>query len=324
MSKGNMFLGFARGKVGSVVFTRSGGEQVTRARNTEPKNPRTAAQALQRSVLKTVSQAYSLLAPICDHSFEGLQEGTPNQSRFSQLNVNLMRNTRITDVNFSDSSTIVSSISNNFALRETTYPVINPYIISQGSLPTVEYGFSSSGIPVLTLSSLGAAATGTYQEVCDALDANPGDQLTFVWVYGDDSAEERAGLCTGFEYSRVILMPANGEMNTFFVGTNGAVNSPNENNQGRIYLGQIADGVMQVQPAQGAAGESADSRIILAFAAILSRKIGATWRRSQQSLYVRQDALEYDPNVWTLGDAAQSFMNSEAGSSLYLNQAVAG
>lgn len=324
MSKGNLFLGFARGKVGSVVFTRSGGEQVTRARNTEPKNPRTAAQALQRSVLKTVSQAYGLLAPICDHSFEGLQEGTPNQSRFSQLNINLLRNVQIDDVNYSDPSTIVSSLSHNFASRETTYPVINPYIISQGSLPMLSYGFTAAGVPQLDLPGISAQATGTYQEVCDALGADPGDQVTFVWVYGDDSDEETAGLCTGLEYSRVILKPSNGDMDTFFVGTNGSVNAPNENNQGRIYLGQIANNVITVQPAANAAGAAGARRIILAFAAILSRKVGATWRRSMQQLYYRADEISEEPLEWYLGDAVQSFMNSEASSSLYLNQAVPG
>lgn len=319
-----MFLGFARGKVGSVVFTRSGGEQVTRARNTEPKNPRTAAQALQRSVLKTVSQAYSILAPICDHSFEGLQEGTPNQSRFSQLNVNLMRNVRINDVNFSDPSTIISSISTNFALRETTYPVINPYIISQGSLPVLTYGFSSSGVPVLNLPGIGASADGSYQDVCDALGANPGDQLTFVWIYGTDSRASDYGLCTGFEYSRVILMPSGGDMDSFFVGTGGNVTNPNENNQGRIYLGQIDNQQIQVQPASGAAGSAGGTRIIIGFAAILSRKIGATWRRSQQSIELRESGMTGSVENWPLGDAVQSFMDSEAGSSLYLNQAVAG
>lgn len=323
MSKGNLFLGFARGKVGSVVFTRSSGEQITRARNTEPKNPRTAAQALQRSVLKTVSQAYSLLAPICDHSFEGLQEGTPNQSRFSQLNVNFLRNERITDVNFSDPSTIISSTSTNFALRSTTYPVANPYIISQGSLPQLSYEWGTGGTPTLNLPGIGATGD-SYQDVCDSLGASPGDQLTFLWLYGDDSQPETAGLCIGFEYSRVILMPENGNMETFFVGTGGQVTSPNENNSGRIYLGSIENNKMTVLPASGAQGGAGDARVIIGFAAILSRKVGATWRRSQQSLNIRAAALDNPAFAWPLGDAAQSFMNSEAGSSLYLNQAVGG
>lgn len=48
MSKGNMLLGYARGKVGSLVFARRKGEQITRARNTAPTNPRTRSQLGQR------------------------------------------------------------------------------------------------------------------------------------------------------------------------------------------------------------------------------------------------------------------------------------
>lgn len=48
MAKGNMLLGYARGKVGSLVFSRRKGEQITRARNFAPANPRTNAQLAQR------------------------------------------------------------------------------------------------------------------------------------------------------------------------------------------------------------------------------------------------------------------------------------
>lgn len=48
MAKGNMLLGYARGKVGSLVFSRRKGEQVTRPRNFSPANPRTLAQLSQR------------------------------------------------------------------------------------------------------------------------------------------------------------------------------------------------------------------------------------------------------------------------------------
>lgn len=48
MAKGNMLLGYSRGKVGSLVFARRKGEQITRARNTAPANPRTRAQLAQR------------------------------------------------------------------------------------------------------------------------------------------------------------------------------------------------------------------------------------------------------------------------------------
>lgn len=48
MAKGNLLLGYGRGKVGSLVFSRRKGEQIVRARNTAPANPRTNAQLNQR------------------------------------------------------------------------------------------------------------------------------------------------------------------------------------------------------------------------------------------------------------------------------------
>lgn len=48
MAKGNLLLGYGRGKVGSLVFSRRKGEQIVRARNTAPANPRTNAQLSQR------------------------------------------------------------------------------------------------------------------------------------------------------------------------------------------------------------------------------------------------------------------------------------
>lgn len=58
MSKGNMLLGYARGKVGSLVFARRKGEQITRARNFSPANPRTNAQMSQRMKMYAPVQLY--------------------------------------------------------------------------------------------------------------------------------------------------------------------------------------------------------------------------------------------------------------------------
>lgn len=58
MSKGNPFLGQARGKLGDIVLTRVGGEQVARSRNRHPRNPQTPAQMFQRGTLATVSEMY--------------------------------------------------------------------------------------------------------------------------------------------------------------------------------------------------------------------------------------------------------------------------
>lgn len=49
MAKGNALLGYARGSVGDVTFSRVKGQQVSKARNRKPANPKTKRQMLQRA-----------------------------------------------------------------------------------------------------------------------------------------------------------------------------------------------------------------------------------------------------------------------------------
>lgn len=318
MSKGNIFLGFARGSVGDTVFTRVNGIQVTRARNHTPKNPRTPRQGVQRSILKTISQAYSALSLICDHSFEGYATGTPNQSRFAKINIDMLRTRVLENVNLSDDQSILDATITNYSPALIANPVINEYCVSEGSLPQLDYKFVSKTMQL----GLGSAQLGpsfTYQQLANAINAERGDQLTFMYVYGDDSAAAAAGQIVGFEVSRVILEPANGNMTTVFLSAN-AVNSPNEANSGRLWFDQSETGFLEFAPTSAEAGNAEGSRIIVAAAVILSRRYAGNWRRSTQSLILR-DVTENSLQAWTLGDAATSFLAPESGSSLYLNQA---
>lgn len=49
MAKGNVLLGYGRGSIGDVVLSRVKGQQVAKARNRKPANPRTQSQMMQRS-----------------------------------------------------------------------------------------------------------------------------------------------------------------------------------------------------------------------------------------------------------------------------------
>lgn len=91
MAKGNLFLGYGRGKVGSVVFYRADGEQITRSRNLHPRNPRSNPQQVQRAILATISHAYTAGHALFDHSFQGKPVGAPNQRRFQGLNLRILR-----------------------------------------------------------------------------------------------------------------------------------------------------------------------------------------------------------------------------------------
>lgn len=316
MSKGNLFLGFARGKVGDVVFSRQSGEQVARARNRSPKNPQSPLQMLQRVVLKTNSTAYSMLQPICNHSFQGRQEGTENQSRFSEINIAAMRRQLRDVINSGDPEEILQSTEYNFAGKYSSLAQIRPYVISEGTLPVLGYGISRN-IGQLTIPSF--AATFTYSQVVDALGLQQGDQLTFIGLTTNDLADAETSEFNGLKYARVILEPSDGDMTKTFLtaGEGGAysINTPNPKNDGDVSFG-VESGLLEVTFA-GTAAASANT--LAGFAVIASRLAGGVWARSTQSVVLAAD-LAQDHNIGYLYDAIYSFLTA-ANSSLYLNQA---
>lgn len=99
MAKGNLFLGTASGKVGDVVMYRANGEQCSRVRNRHPRNPNSTKQAIQRAVLATVAQLYSIGQELFDHSFQGKSVGRESQRFFLKRNADILRAAVIADLN---------------------------------------------------------------------------------------------------------------------------------------------------------------------------------------------------------------------------------
>lgn len=87
-----------RGSVGDVTFYRSEGEQISRARNRHPYNPRSARQAIQRAVNSSVSRIYSAGQVLFDHSFQGLKPGKENQRKFMKMNNRILRQMVLNDL----------------------------------------------------------------------------------------------------------------------------------------------------------------------------------------------------------------------------------
>lgn len=129
MSKGNLFLGMGRGSVGDVTFYRANGQQLARARNRQPRNPKTDAQILQRAISATIVQAYKAGKVIFDHAFEGKEVPAGNQRRFLSLNMRKLRAVVVSELESEPSDCRASVVS-----PRQTYPVPNAYRISEGSL----------------------------------------------------------------------------------------------------------------------------------------------------------------------------------------------
>lgn len=122
MAKGNMLLGHARGKVGSVVFSRLNGKQITRALAESVKNPRTDGQNVQRAIFATVNGFASAVRDIVDHSFQSYKEGATSVNRFVSINVKKLR------------EIYLAGGACDIMPKGAGLPYANPYRFSIGSL----------------------------------------------------------------------------------------------------------------------------------------------------------------------------------------------
>lgn len=328
MAKDNLFLGFARGKVGSVVFYRAKGEQITRALNSAPSNPQTALQLLQRVCFKSSSVAYSLLQEITDHSFEGVDPGTPSQSRFAQRNIALMRDQLADEINSGDEEEILTSSAANFDAKSDVFPPFRPFVMSEGHAPSVVPSWRQTGADDITLGlPLGNEEDPSYDDFISALGVQRGDQITLLFLSIDDTADSYT--FNGFSYARIILEPANGDFTTKFL-SGSSVNSPNVRNRGSLAV-DVDNGYFTFVPGSGGSyvmdPAPGKSNSIAAIGVIVSRQVGNVWQRSDCTLLCRSDVLSVtghltnDHSTGYLADAIASYRTAGAVSTAYLNQA---
>lgn len=283
MSKGNMLLGHARGKVGDLVFSRTNGQQVVRSRAAVVKNPRTTTQMIQRIILNTVAQAYSRFRAITDHSFEGVQAGQKTMSIFMKKNIDKLN------------SQIKEALANNYSFYDiyaftqigANYLAMNNYVVSQGSLPEVPV----KGVSLTTAEF--ALKANTYAAVIEQYGLKRGDQLTLVAVDGT-SLNSKV-----FHYARIILDPVdeNGyelPLDTEFVGADNSVAHPNPRNNGEFAILTYATDAVQFK---------FSDQTMNGAAIIVSRKDAAgNWQRSNAEMVFPVGGNENGGVIVTLGD----------------------
>lgn len=304
MSKGNMLLGQARGKVGSLVFSRSNGKQIVRSRAEVVKNPQTEAQTIQRILLNTVSQAYSNLRVLCDHSFEGIAVGQDSMSYFMRTNLKKLR------------ARVANDVAQNKMFYEifefspigTKIFVNNEYEISRGSLPSVPVVdtevFNEMGI---------ALSANTYKAFLDDYGLQRGDQITFVAITANGSDDYT------LSYARVILSPTASDGSDAVITApfvvDGKVNYPSVRNEGEFTALRYEGGKLIF-----GFGRS----MMLSSAIIVSRKNeNGIWLRSNATMTHNTAADTYQ--VYDLQTCIDMLNNGGIGtlSKRYLNNAGA-
>lgn len=311
MSKGNMLLGHARGKVGDVVFARVNGQQVTRARAAVVRNPQTEKQMIQRIILNTVIQAYSRMSEICDHSFEGVAVGQDNMSKFMKENMSLLRKA------VADYAAEHGSFDGCYAFVPKGLNMFTPnnWKIATGQLPEVILS-SVSPTDGATIAITSAGAIPTYGEIIASLGLQRGDQLTFIGqeLYTDGRA--------AFKFARVILDPresdgTQADITTPFLA-DGVVNKPSPRNEG-------AD--IAFTSAANELGFDLGDNSQFGAAVIVSRqKSDGTWLRSNSAIQLAESIPYALVGAMDMQEAIDYALSGgiELESERYLNNAVRG
>lgn len=306
MAKGNLFLGQAKGKVGSVVFSRAFGQQITRTKPTSVANPKTIGQNTQRAILATIAKSAAAMTKLVDHSFANVKYGAESVRHFRKINMGILRNLYL---NAPDAA--------NLTAKGGSY-VPNPLKVSEGNLLSFvsivdgsDIGFVMSSVE--RIPAEGDVTVASFKNVFPAIQG--GDQITLVKIkrINEGSLVDGNALFTmsldrivfapnAFDNPSAVIMPdKTGSFDTQFLDLTKTTNAE----------------CLSRNPATGGLGFSQDGDVYFV-ALILSRKVNNVWQRSTQYLEQTEfnDHTSNDTAIESYGAASSLEEANE-----YLNQA---
>lgn len=124
MAKGNIILGYLRGSIGDITFFRAKGQQLSRARNRAPANPRTVAQMDQRAKMACAVKFYTQVGTnFFKYAFEGKKD---NESYFNA---------------FVKNNILLGGYIGKQVSRVYDFPALGAWQISSGTLPEITAPF---------------------------------------------------------------------------------------------------------------------------------------------------------------------------------------
>lgn len=129
MAKGNIILGYLRGSIGDITFFRANGQQLSRARNRAPANPRTVGQMDQRAKMACAVKFFSQVgANFFKYAFEGKKDKESYFNAFVKTNI------------------YTGGYIGKQASRIFDFPALGIWQISAGSLPEIGAPFPQPAV----------------------------------------------------------------------------------------------------------------------------------------------------------------------------------
>ena len=225
MAKGNMMLGYSRGSVGDVTFSRLKGQQIAKARNRNPNNPKTKTQMMQRSLFVSATKFYQQArAKFFKFAFEDKKYHESDFNAFMRHNVK--NGTNMTQE----------------AVQAYNYPALGLWALSKGSLePFVQkseenYYKANTGIVVPSNYQVPTKVGELSKTLIQSNRFQVGDMLTMV-NYGFT----RVG-----EAPVPALAPLNDDYMTYFTYKQMVINTESTESLTKYDIGVEVDGTTHV------------------------------------------------------------------------------
>lgn len=326
MATGNMLLGLARKKLGDVVFYRSEGQQRSRVRVRDIKNPRTAKQSVQRMVLATAAKMAAAFEPIVNHSWEGTPTGVASTRKFRSLAMRVLRNAAAHAVDADD-----VTIQADFAIKGAPIVgAVDGLPISRGSLSMkswevggdgqVQIAFTPSASALVTMDDLTAELA--------KLGLQPGDQITIIQVFQNTDIPvaqygREQNFAEAVRYSRVTfatslpegfeggqLITNNGFNPAFIANSQGSMDA-------RMSDGKLSISIYSEYP------HPELGNVILSAIIRSQRQPTGNFKYSSTEMKACTDNLDYNNAVEVYPSYMENVEGIEVGDVFYLRNAVA-
>lgn len=295
MAQSKSLFGLRRGSTKTLTFSVYNGKQVTKDRVADVKNPRSSAQMKQRAIMATALRGYSALKEICDHSFEGITYGQKSMNYFVTENARMIRS---------------AAPNVNLSLFKGN-SVSNAYIISKGTLPTVNLEVVTNSNKALFGSCVGNTNNAfSFGQLMAGYGAtNIGDMVTFVHLVdnpGGNASVYWLRLKLTDEDKAIEIKPDETGVNVLSLLTEGRDYETNIDNFSVSDFPFVAKYIADVQQtwmliSQGSPMTELTNQ---SMGAIVSRKSDTGWLRSSSTM------TNLTSELWNYAEALASYPES--------------
>lgn len=284
-------VGRAAKKLGNMVYYTMNGKTYARTRVEQVKNPKTAKQMAQRLIFTTAVRSRDALKSIVDHSFENKKYGSESLNYFMKRNLEILRSRAAAD----------NGLTGSFNVPYGITMQANPLLVSQGSIPSMAYGYYETyGLQFF----IGAGNTITVGSFLNSnLTIRKGDQITVLLLVPTSNYEATTASGEGVNATHLIKMritiPANIADDAIFFD-----NSTNSFGPLMIIEGE-KNFNFEHQTTRLYFSEAVTNENGLCGCIIISRPDGNKWLRSTEYMKINPN---YDDGLYNFNDVLNTWM----------------